>query len=239
VLLQALADGEIDPRRRASLEAHVASCSRCRGQLEELRALSRGFALAVRHMDAAGEKALGRLAATAPSASPLRPVAGTRVWLRAASVTVLLVGTAAVAGLAGLLLRERLVGTSPDEAPAATLSESPMREAGITVAAASGAFQLDLTGLAASSSVELAIVDNDSVSIDVRSQDARVRFSQDGTGMDADISGRAEVTVALPRSLRAATITVDGEIRARKQGPEIDIPAAPASGVIVQRRSGG
>ena len=239
VLLQALADGEVDIRRRAALEAHVASCARCRNELEELRALSRGFSLAVRQVDATGEEALARLAATTPSLPATRRVAGTRVWLRAASVTVLLVGTAAVAGLAGLLVRERLVGTMPEEAPPATLAERPMREAGITVAAVSGDFQLDLTGLAANSRIELTIADNDSVSIDVRSQDAHVRFSQDGSGMDADISGRADVTVTLPRSLRAATITVDGEVRARKRGSEIDVPAVPSSRVMVQRRSGG
>jgi hypothetical protein len=240
VLLQALADGEIDTRRRAALEAHVASCARCRDQMEELRALSRGFALAVRQMDATGEKALARLAAIPPAPVQARPIGGTRVWLRAASVAVLLVGTAAVAGLAGLWLRERLVGPPPiAEAPLATLTERPMRETGITVAAGSGAFELDLTGLTASSRIELAVVDNDSVSIYVRSDDARVRFSQDGSGLDAVISGRADVLVILPRSLSAATITVDGEVRARKIGSEVEVPTVPSSNVIVQLRSGG
>jgi hypothetical protein len=192
-------------------------------------------------MDAAGEKALARLAMMAPSAAQPRPMAerGQYMWLKAASVAVLLAGTAAVAGLSGLWLRERLVGTAPAEAPVVTLAERPMREAGITVTVGSGVFQLDLMGLDAGSRIDIDLVDSDSASIDVRSEDAHVRFSQDGNGMDAVIAGRADVTVLLPRSLRGATITVDGEVRARQRGSEIDVPAVPSSSVLVQRRSGG
>lgn len=235
-LLQAYADGEAPPARRAALLRHVARCAQCSEQLEQIRALSIEFAGVVASIDGRGAAALERLAQAppvrpdiVPSRSP-RPVA--RPWLRAASMTaVLLVGSAA-AGLSALWLRERLL-TEPAELATVTV-ETPISTSGISVMPRSATIRLELTGLGAGSRVTVRVTETDSVSLDVRSAGATVRFVEREDGIEATLDGSAEVEIGLPRSLPRATVAVDGIVRATKDGSGLDVPPLPEAGVIVQ-----
>jgi hypothetical protein len=241
-LLQALADGEVGPRKQEALSAHVESCASCREQLEEIRALSRGFALAVRHIDATGEAALARLAASPPSGVPTAtaPSRGTRMWARAAGVVLMIGGTAAAAGLSGMWLRDRLLGPTPTaSAPSAeTLPENgspPLYESGTGFLPAGNNIAVDLAGLAAGSRVEIALADSDSVWVAVRSTEGPVRYNPGGAAIRASVSGRADVTISLPRSIESASITVNGDMRAVKRGGRIEFPETESGDVIVVR----
>ncbi len=239
VHLQALADGEVGPRRRAALEAHIRSCDECRERIEELRALSRGFSLAVRRLDPAGQTALTRLAARGAAAGSesaalaLTPSAGSRVWLRAAGIVGLLATSAAAAAVATNWVRDR------DAEPAALTEAAPAaRLTGITVLPGAPDFRIDLSGLAPGSAVEIGFVALDSVSVDVRSAGGSASFRQadGGSALVVTVDGEAEVSVTLPRTLAGATVTVNGEVRAAKRGTRLELvePASPAVTVVAR-----
>ncbi len=240
VHLQALADGEVGPRRRAALEAHIRSCDECRERIEELRALSRGFSLAVRRLDPAGQTALTRLAAQGaaaaePAALALAPSAGSRVWLRAAGIVGLLATSAAAAAVATNWVRDR------DAEPAALTEAAPAaRLTGITVLPGAPDFRIDLSGLAPGSAVEIGFVALDSVSVDVRSAGGSASFRQadGGSALVVTVDGEAEVSVTLPRTLAGATVTVNGEVRAAKRGTRLELVESASPAVTVVAREG-
>lgn len=227
VLLQAWQDGEVGARRRMRLQSHVEACARCRDSMAELRELSHDFTGALARLDRAGEAALSRLSAQGPEAgltAVAKPVPD-RPWLRAAIIAALLITASSFAGLSALWLRDQL---STEETAVTAVMEAPEAapgyQSGFTLTPTTAALRIELTGLAADSRVELRLVDDAQVSIDVSAADAPVRFSDPRAGrMDVTVNGRADVTVALPRSLANVTIAVDGVVRATKAAGTLDV----------------
>lgn len=242
VLLQAWQDGEVGAQRRMKLQTHVETCARCRDTVAELRSLSHDFTGALARLDRAGEEALARLSAQGPKAgltAVVQPVPD-RPWLRAAIIATMLVTASSVAGLSALWLRDQLsteetAVTAVTEAPEAA---APAYQSGFTVTPTTAALRIELTGLTADSRVELRLVDDTQVSIDVSSADAPVRFSDPRAGrIDVTVNGRADVVVAVPRSLANVTLAVDGVVRATKAGSGLDVTPSP-NGVTVVANEG-
>lgn len=241
VLLQALEDGEIGTRRRAALQSHVDSCAACQGRLDEMRALSRNFSDALARFDRAGEVALARLAAAGPTiALPAVARPGVpRPWLKAAAIATLLVAGTSAAGLSALWLRDRLM-TRDEAVTAAAPAAAPEAgfASGFTVVPSTAELRIELAGLAADSRVQVRLVDDAELSVDVLAADAPVRFGDQRAGrIDVTVTGRADVTITLPRSLRTATLVVDGVVRATKTGGRLDI--TPAEGGVTVTAANG
>lgn len=220
-------DGELG-RAAARVEAHVARCAACRARLAEMQSLSAGFATAVAVVDPAGEEALARLAR---EGAP-RPVSSTRrPWLRAALIAGVLFGSTAVAGVAALWVRDRLAA-SPTPAVEETAPRAA-RGSGLSIPAPAGGVRIELAGLGPASRIEIALVDGDSVSLDVQAE-APVRYGERTGTLTATTEGRAEVIVAIPRAAEA-TLTVDGTVRAVVRNGVLDLPSVESGVTIVSR----
>jgi len=250
-LLLAYHDGEIDGSALAELRDHLASCTQCTQELDELRRLSGVLheALALTDVPAPATRVQPAAAAAAVSApamtlplSARRTSPWGRLWtsslakaalflLAFTGVLTAIPGSPARKWLEGLIDRERAVDTTaPVDAPVPTPNELSVEPAGGQVrVVVNGARDVDVT-------VEL--VDAPKASVEALAAGQEVRLTS--------ASGRAEVSglkvgtlrIGIPRDVGQATVEANGQVLVRFADGQLQLegPAGTTRGDQVSFR---
>lgn len=239
-LLAAL-DGELAADERAAVEAHLSACAECARRGEELRFTVRRVAAALEELDAPGPwadmpPALREAAAASPapirSREPGTERSGTKVGRRAiaaaAGLTLLLAaGAYAVPGspvrgwvddsIGAIATLIGVEEAGPEEAGPTTVSVEPV----------DGAVRVAVLGATSSLRIRISLSDGEEASVTARQAAFHV---ESGTIGVTDPAG--ELTIALPRAARTATVEVDGTVVARLEAGQLtrqpaadDVPA--------------
>jgi hypothetical protein len=247
--LQSHLDGEDSEFERVRTGRHLEACAPCRARLEELGGLAAdvGGALALLRPPAGARPAFDVLADRARAVRPVtarpgaaRATASARPWLRAAVVLLALAGAA---GAATVLLRppaaalpEAAVTAAPAE-PAAVApgdeGQAALRS-GVSVLPEAGRVVVAVRGVAVGSSIDVVRTASPEASAFVRGDGAGVRFSARSGRLEVDAGGRVvALEIALPEAAVAATVEVDGRVRARTEAGGVRIVPVPG-GVSVR-----
>jgi hypothetical protein len=223
--LQAYLDEEVGADARAQLNAHMSECAECAARLQLARESNATFAQAISMLDlpAVPSVELANLRVRAQQQEWRERLRGaSRRWSRAA-ILVVGISALAVAAVPGSPVREWLIGawtamTAPD-VPARTpaLEQAPESPAEsptlVNVTPVSGRVRIALQGPARGTRVHVALVDADKATVETVAS----RFRH-GTGFLEVSEVTGEVHIALPRSVAAAYVEVDGRVYVVKEG---------------------
>jgi hypothetical protein len=251
-LLQAYIDGEVTDEAKASIVAHLDTCAECDRELEELRGAAASFRSAMSLMGssadtaAARERVLRAHKAVIPieSRRPFQSVA--RGSLARAAGLVLLVATGAAAMIPGSPLR-RWLGTGIDRissaisprpaavpvvpAPApAVVRRAMVPGPEMSIAPVNGRVRVAVFATAGSGQLSVRLVDGDRTSVQADSSAHAVAFRSAAGRIEILNLGTSDAVIELPRSLRGATIEVNGTTFFVKDGDSTRV-----TGPVVRR----
>lgn len=234
--LQAFLDDELPPDQRTGVAEHLLGCADCRAAKESLSQANETFSEKIALLDVAphsGTDVPGRRN---------RALTG-GAFVKAASLTLLL-AAAASAAVPGSPVREWIArAVMPDDGDDAVVEQPAERAmpaprsapAGVAVAA-DGPVDVVLTGLEGTT---IRLVETEEAAVAVSALGGQVDpvFVTGPGQLEVRDGEGGEVTVALPRSLDAARVLVDGRLYAEKVGGrlEIHVPAATVDGALVWR----
>jgi hypothetical protein len=256
-LLIAYVDGEIEGSAAAELRDHVAACEACAGELHELERLSARAHRLLRGADVAPPMLRARAAIGTAHSVPIRRGLG-RVGLgglaRAAGLVLVLAGVAA-AVVPGSPVREvlsitftrlaQLVQGQPEDAavPPAPSAEAPAaaREAmGMAIMPADGRVRVILHAPAGVVDVRVRLVDAARARVETTSDQPDMRLRSAAGRVEVMGLGAGELRIDIPRSVRAATVEVNGRAWVLKAGDQLQLagPAGRDRGAEVRFRIG-
>lgn len=211
--LQAYLDAELERDTAAEVAGHLLACEECRARLGELRSAHESLRQALGELDVAGGAGAAVLRRTRNAR---------RAALRAAVLLVAVAGAAAAvvpgSPLRALLDRreaEKPVPATPVRLPEAVPVEAPRAPgvASVTVAPLEGRVVVDVVGFAEGSLVRVDVTRRPDVMARLASGRVGARFSV-GPGrlevLGSPDQGPGEVVIELPRSLKGATLNVNG-----------------------------
>lgn len=250
--LQELLDGELPPGDRAGVEAHLASCPACAGELAELRGLTARTSALLGLVEAAPPM----LAAQAEFARHRRGGGALREARRAlprAAVLVLAVaGAAAAAAIPGSPAREwvRGLGTSerpaqPAPVPAARQEAAPaVAEAApraISILPSEGHVRVAVSASSPELRVRARLVPGARAEVTATGAAANARFRTGPGRIEVLGAGPGELVVTLPADADAAFVEVNGRVLAAKEGGELRSLAPRVAGSAAEPvfRAGG
>lgn len=236
--LQALLDGELSTGGEREGREHLAVCVDCRGRFVELREANTSLTAALRLLDpvtATGSHSARTIHSSTTGAN--RRVARWRgIGLARAAGLLLTVTAAASATIPGSPVRgwlmERL-GAGPatvvlEEAEMAApddvvLAREEPVETGVTVAPHNGELRIALRGVAPEVQLRARLIDGGRGGVYAVGEAAAARFQTAAGAIEVvDVPG-GEVRVEIPRSTRAASVTIDGRPYLVKDGDELRV----------------
>jgi hypothetical protein len=257
-LLQEFLDGEIDGSAAAELSDHLDGCAACVGRLEAIRqtaAVAHGaFELLV---VPPAPMLRARAALAAEHRRPARGLraAGARGLAKAAMLLLALAGAGAAA-IPGSPVRRALETTlarvaelfrGADEPPVAGAPASPAADGapvlistGAAVLPSDGRVRVVLHSPVAGTEIVVRLADSPRAEVDARTEAGGVRFRTGAGRIEVSNLSAGVVTLDIPRSVRNATIEIDGRTHVYKQGDVLQLsgPAGTGSGREVSFRVG-
>lgn len=242
--LQSFLDREDSDIERAAVMRHLGACAPCRDRLESLEVLSIDVGGAVGLLRPprvarptfavleARARAVEPAAPTADVATPPAPASSTPAvrpasarlvssWLRAAAVVLAVAGAASATTIVvqrGAVDRtEPAAAAGPEQAAPAVTSDAQVARSGVSVMPSAGRIVVAVRGAAAGTTIDVGVAEASAASAFVRGDGEGIRFSAQTGRIDVDATGRAiALDVRLPTGATAATVEVDGRVRARK-----------------------
>ncbi|NJD09953.1 MAG: hypothetical protein FIB01_05730 [Gemmatimonadetes bacterium] len=251
-LLQAYLDGEATGRAAAEIDGHIAGCEECRAELERMRSRSLLVSSALKRLDqpaleTAPAQAWWRMQARARRpGEQLRGRFTIGALTRAAAILLVCAGT--LAALPGSPVRKLLTRLFEDAAPpvrvtpptpAATAPSktvpapaAPGRVAlpGVTLAPSEGRVRVLVWSAQRGATIRVTLVEGDRVSVEAGSDAEDVRFRTGRGRIEVMNLGSAEAVIRIPRSLRSASLDVDGRQWLYKDGDRLRV-----SGPVVEQ----
>lgn len=254
-LLQAYLDDELIGEEKSSVVAHVGACAECSRQLAELKAADVIVGRALRMLGSAPADLvpatpvvtldLDRARAARSGARHSMPQFGYGSLARAAAMVLLLAGGVAAVVPGSPVRRwvvrsaERIAALFTSEKPAApavtpattTAAEKPFVAAeGLGIAPDNGQVRVLIWSAAAGSSVRVTFVDTPRPFVQYSEDAKEARFRSSRGRLEILDLGAGAAEVQLPRSLRSATIDVNGTQYLYKQGDSLRV-----TGPVVRR----
>ena len=227
--LQSWLDRELGPDARDAVDRHLDACMRCRGTLEDLRALEPRVRRALADLDEVPRDPGAVLWELRRRRAASRARAHRRRLTAAASI-LLLVGAGIAAASPGSPIRDWWDGrAAPEEPPVPALDEAPAvatDRAAVSVRPGPEGIIVSLTSLAPGSELEVSVREGERATLNAP---AGIRF-ETGTGRvgaDATDAGPGSVRVELP-ARGQAELRVDGEPWVIVTGGEIRLPGPTA-----------
>lgn len=250
--LQSYLDGEVSAAARAEVEAHLAGCSVCAGQLAELRTYAYTFSGATSLLNGVAPNLNSARAEV--RARDLRArswknrVAFSRDVLLKAAVLVLGLTTAVVAAVPGSTLNRLVRAVWSDtvdlirgeRAPAVVIpAAEPERPAGpqveelaqFRVIPAEGRVEISIVQPARGTRVHVQLIESERAVVELGGEAATARFSSGAGRFQISGGGRGDVRVLLPRDLPNAVIEINGRRMVTKQGPDLQFHGQTADTV--------
>ena len=218
----------------ADARAHLGGCEMCRTALEEAEARAADIASALTDLDerfdveSAREAVRARLAKHEAGAGQRRePSVRTSFWTLGRAATFLLLTTGALSALPGSPLREFIRGREPQApAPSELAPAVSVEPVGMRVIVEDGPVVVELDQVPSGTSIEVRWVAGPAVTVlgapgsSFTSAEGRVR---------ATITG-GPVTIELPESISAASVTVNGRMYLQRSAGGESV-----SGPVVER----
>ncbi|HEX6367813.1 MAG TPA: anti-sigma factor [Longimicrobium sp.] len=250
--MQELLDGELPPGARAGVEAHLASCPACAGELAELRGLTARTSALLGLVEAAPPV----LAAQAAFARHRRGGGALREARRAlprAAVLVLAVaGAAAAAALPGSPAREWVRGLGVTERPAQPAPVQPAPQAAppapvemapkaISILPSDGHVRISVSASSPELRVRARLVPGAKAEVTATGAAATARFRTGPGRIEVLGAGPGELVITLPADATAAFVEVNGRVFAAKEGGELRSLAPRVAGSATEPvfRAGG
>lgn len=234
-------DGELASSEVDTLERHLAGCAGCRGDLESVRSLAGEASAALRMISsevsvAEARARLERYRGTAGRTRLPRPWRFATAGLLKAAAIVLALAGAASAAIPGTpvnrwaaALLDKVTGAadalpaspSGPEAPSAVAAEPGPQEpvgasAGVVLSARDGQVQIAVHTVDPSARIDVRLVDGPG-GIRALTDSDPVRFKT-GPGYVEVYDVRSGLLIEIPRSLRTATVEVNGRAFWKKEG---------------------
>jgi hypothetical protein len=261
-LLIAYVDGEIEGSAAAELRDHLAACEACAGELHELERLSVRAHRLLGAADVAPPMLRARAAIGAARTVPARRGPG-RLGLghlglgglaRAAGLVLVLAGVAA-AVVPGSPVREVLSITFtrlaqfvqgepegaavPSEAPTEAPAAAP-EAMGMAIMPADGRVRVILHAPAGVVDVRVRLVDAARARVETTSDQPDMRLRSAAGRVEVMGLNAGELSIDIPRSVRAATVEVNGRAWVVKAGDQLQLagPAGRDRGAEVRFRIG-
>jgi hypothetical protein len=256
-LLIAYVDGEIEGSAAAELRDHLAACEACAGELHELERLSVRAHRLLGAADVAPPMLQARAAIGAARTVPARRGLG-RLGLgglaRAAGLVLVLAGVAA-AVVPGSPVREvlsitftrlaQLVQGEPEgvAVPPAAPAEAPVaapEAMGMAIMPADGRVRVILHAPAGVVDVRVRLVDAARARVETTSDQPDMRLRSAAGRVEVMGLNAGELSIDIPRSVRAATVEVNGRTWVVKAGDQLQLasPAGRDRGAEVRFRIG-
>ncbi len=247
-LLQAYIDGEVRSEAEAELIAHLDACGACAAELQAMRGASALFNSAMSVMTAApamvtAREQVLRIHRTKPA--QVLPVSGAGFGrfaagglARAAALTLLVTGAAA-AIIPGSPLRRWLTGSvgSADSAnsteveapvvtpatPSTTARRAMVPGAELVIAPANGSVRVSVDATAGDGRVTVRFVDAARATVQTDSSAHAVTFRNAAGRVDVLNLGTSDAEITMPRSLRTATVVINGRTVLVKDGSQLRV----------------
>lgn len=220
-------DGELEVDEATEVEAHIALCPRCRGELEAIAAAADRVAASLRLMDQAPATDGPHPEVARRAASPAWH--GSPIW-RAAAAIALLAGLALAIAPVRAWIGERLgIGIDHTTAGSPTSAGAPAAASGedssvrVAFVPTGDRFRILLAAPQAEGALHLAAAPGDTASGEiVGTDDADLLVLPDGLGIRNHPFSTADYRVAVPRLIAAVEVEVAG--RAAWRGSPADLP---------------
>jgi anti-sigma factor RsiW len=250
--LQELLDGELPPGARAGVEAHLASCPACAGELAELRGLTARTSALLGLVEAAPPV----LAAQARFARQRRGggafTEARRALPRAAVLVLALAGVAAAAAIPGSPAREWVRGLGVSDRPAQTAPVQPVPEApaaapvemapkAVSILPSDGRVRIAVSASSPELRVRARLVPGGKAEVTATGAAATARFRTGPGRIEVLGAGPGELVITLPADADAAFVEVNGRVLAAKEGGELRSLAPRVAGSAAEPvfRAGG
>lgn len=244
-VLQALADGELDPADGRRVEAHLAECAACREEMDSLHQAALALTGALRVLD---HPIAGAPRFRVPAA---RTVTRNADWASLPRAAMLVLGLglagAASAAVPGSPVRawvESLIGGRETPLPAA-VAEAPAPErameapeAGVSIVPENGSVRIALDEVAPGVVVTATLADGARAGVFASGPAADARFTTGRGRIEVVGAAAGALRVEIPRDARSATLTLNGRVYVVKEGDRlrVDAPDAETTGTEVTFR---
>jgi hypothetical protein len=230
--LQEMLDGELPPGARAGVEAHLASCPACAGQLAELRGLTERASALLGLVEAAPPVLAAQAAFARQRRSGGALVQARRALPRAAVLVLAVAGAAAAAVVPGSPVREWVDGLAAPERAAqeAPVQPAPAAPAPVPVEAApeavsilafEGRVRVVVNGSSPELRVRARLVPGAKAEVTATGAATTGHFRTGPGRIELTGAGPGEVVVTLPADADAAFVEVNGRVFAAKEGDRL------------------
>lgn len=243
--LQEMLDGELPPGARAGVEAHLASCPACAGELAELRGLTERTSALLGLVEAVPPV----LAAQARFARHRRgggALAEARRALPRAAVLVLAVaGAAAAAAIPGSPAREWVRGLGVAERPAQPAPVQPAPPAppaapaetapkAVSILPSEGRVRIAVSASSPELRVRARLAPVERAEVTATGAAATARFRTGPGRIEVLGAGPGELVITLPADAGSAFVEVNGRVLAAKEGAELRSLAPRVAGTATE-----
>lgn len=225
VELQALIDGELDPKTSERVLSHLAGCERCSARHDMLERAFRETAALLSELDREAPGISARDVIREAERRALPRMSAKRRTLWAASIAALLVAGAVAAAIVPWspvrMVMERMLTGAGTEAP--TRGPAPADEwgqhAGIALVPGDG-LEIAFETIQSEGSIELVEVGADTARVEVRSDSVGFVVG-DGSVVIENRGARASYRIFLPEDLPAVLIRVGDRTVYQRDGSEL------------------
>lgn len=230
--LQELLDGELAPGARAGVEAHLASCPACAGELAELRGLTARTSALLGLVEATPPvlAAQARFARHRRGGGAFREAR--RALPRAAALVLAVAGVAAAAAIPGSPAREWVRGLgvaerteqpAPEQRPAprAAPPAPAMAPKAVSIHPSEGRVRIAVSASSPELRVRARLVPGGKAEVTATGAATTARFSTGPGRIEVRGAGPGELVVTLPSDAQAAFVEVNGRVLAAKEGAEL------------------
>jgi hypothetical protein len=250
--LQELLDGELPPGDRAGVEAHLASCPACAGELAELRGLTARTSALLGLVEAAPPvlAAQAQFARARRGGGALKEAR--RALPRAAVLVLAVAGAAAAAAIPGSPAREWMRGLGVSERaaqpapvpPARPEAAPPVEEVApraISILPSEGHIRVAVSASSPELRVRVRLVPGVRAEVTATGAAAMARLRAGPGRIEVLGAGPGELVVTLPADAEAAFVEVNGRVLAAKEGGELRSLAPRVAGSAAEPvfRAGG
>ena len=251
-LLQAHLDGELDGDARLAVDAHLRECLACRGEMRELREMSRELSGALLLLEAPSAPEARAYTVSFPKQR------APRVWTRGAgalpraAALVLLATGAASAMIPGWPLHDLLRGerdpveiavapppvatttmSAPAEAERAPRAAAP--EAGVSIEPVDGAVMVVVRDADPQLRIRALLSESGRAGVYATGGASAARFETGPGRIEVVGTGTGDLRIEIPRDARSATVVVNGRDYLVKEGDQLPLtgPAGERAGAEV------
>jgi Putative zinc-finger len=249
--LQEMLDGELPPGARAGVEAHLASCPACAGQLAELRGLTERTSALLGLVEAAPPVLAAQAAFARQRRSGGALYHARRALPRAAVLVLAVAGAAAAAVIPGSPVREwvgalRVPERAPEapvqqRAPAPAPAEPEAAPRVISILASEGKVRVVVSASSPELRVRARLVPGAKAQVTATGAATTAHFRTGPGRIELVGAGPGEVVVTLPADAQAAFVEVNGRVVAAKEGDQLRSLAPRVAGSAAEPvfRAGG